>query len=56
VDISLKKKYQISKIQPTKYRQVNKLKGPSEDASVSLGREKKINPKGGRKGYGRERG
>jgi hypothetical protein len=36
-----KKKYRIPKIQSTDITKVNKLKGPSEDASVPLGREKK---------------
>ena len=34
-------KCQIPKIQSTELKKVNKLKGPSEDASVPLGREKK---------------
>jgi hypothetical protein len=37
----LEKKDRISKIQPTELKKVNKLKGPSEDAPVPLGREKK---------------
>jgi hypothetical protein len=45
VDISQKKKkkkkYRIPKIQSTELKKVNKLKGPSEEASVPLGREKK---------------
>jgi hypothetical protein len=43
VDISKKKKKQqrIPKIQSTKLKKVNKLKCPSEDASVPLGRVKK---------------
>jgi hypothetical protein len=42
VDISQKKKkYRIPKIQSTQLKKVNKLKCPSEDASVPLGREKK---------------
>ena len=36
-----KKKYRIPKIQSTELKKVNKLKCPSEDASVPLGREKK---------------
>jgi hypothetical protein len=32
--------YKIPKIQSTELKNVNKLKGPSEDASVPLGREK----------------
>jgi hypothetical protein len=35
------RKYRIPQIQSTKLRRVNKLKGPSEDVSVPLGREKK---------------
>jgi hypothetical protein len=44
-----KKKYRISKIQPTDLK-VNKLKCPSEDTSVQIGREKKVitSGKGGR--------
>ena len=42
MDISKKKKkYRIPKIQSTELKKVNKLKCPSEDASVPLGREKK---------------
>lgn len=51
-----KKKYRIpriSKIQSRKLKKVNKLKGPSEDASVPLGREKKTTPWGKE---GRDRG
>jgi hypothetical protein len=33
--------YRIHKIQSTEFKRLNKLKCPSEDASVSLGREKK---------------
>ena len=36
-----KKKYRVPKIQSTELKNVNKLKCPSEDASVPLGREKK---------------
>ena len=36
-----KKKYRIPKIQSTELKKLNKLKCPSEDASVPLGREKK---------------
>ena len=36
------KKYRIPNTQSTELKKVNKLKGPSEDASVSLGREKKV--------------
>ena len=35
-----KKKVQIIWIQSTELRKVNKQKGPSEDASIPLGREK----------------
>ena len=41
MDISKKKKYRIPKIQSTELKKVNKLKGPSEDTSVPLGRGKK---------------
>jgi hypothetical protein len=40
----------------TKLKKINKLKGPSEDISVLLGREKKAITRGGRKETGRERG
>ena len=33
--------YRIPRIQSTELKKVNKLKGPSEDASIPLGREKK---------------
>jgi len=33
--------YRISKIQSTELKKINKLKGPSEDTAVPLGREKK---------------
>ena len=65
MDISKKKKkYRIPKIQSTELKKVNKLKCPSEDASVPLGREKKAITSGGeggtwegkRAGLGRERG
>ena len=36
-----KKTYRIHKIQSTEFKRLNKLKCPSEDASVPLGREKK---------------
>jgi hypothetical protein len=39
VDIS--QKYRIPKIQSTEFKKVNKLKGPSEDVSIPLGRGKK---------------
>ena len=52
MDISQKKKkkYRIPKIQSTELKKVNKLKCPSEDASVPLGREKKavMGEEGGR--------
>ena len=41
MDISPPKKYRITKIQSTELKKVNKLKCPSEDTSVPLGREKK---------------
>ena len=41
-----KKKYRILKIQFTELKKVNKLKGPSEEASVPLGREKKTITRG----------
>ena len=44
MDISHKKR--IPRIQFTELKKVNKQKGPSEDASVPLGREKKIITKG----------
>ena len=38
----LAKKYRIPRIQCTEFKKVNKLKGPSDDASsILLGREKK---------------
>ena len=37
----LAKKYRIPRIQSTELKKVNKLKGPSEDASILLGRGKK---------------
>ena len=40
MDIS-QKRYRIPKIQSTELKKLNKLKCPSEDASVPLGREKK---------------
>ena len=39
MDIS-PKKYRIPKIQSTEFKRLNKLKCPSEDTSVPLGREK----------------
>ena len=52
MDISQKKKYRIPKIQSTEFKMLNKLKCPSEDASVPLGREKKAitSGEGGREG------
>ena len=41
-----KKTYRIHKITSTEFKKVNKLKCPSEDASVPLGREKKANTRG----------
>jgi hypothetical protein len=38
---TIPQKYRIPKIQSTEFKKVNKLKSPSEDASISLGREKK---------------
>ena len=38
----MKKNYRIPKIQSTELKKVNKLKGPREDTSVPLGREKKV--------------
>jgi hypothetical protein len=35
-----KKKYRVLRTQSTELKKVNKLKCPSEDASVPLGREK----------------
>jgi hypothetical protein len=51
VDISKKQtnkqtKNRIPKIQSTELKKVNKLKAPSEDASVPLGREKKATTRG----------
>ena len=51
MDINKKKKtYRIHKIQSTEFKRFNKLKCPSEDASVPFGREKKAIT------VGRERG
>jgi hypothetical protein len=57
MDIS-QKKYRITRYSPTELQKVNKLKGPSENASVPLGRKKKAitRRKGGREGPWRERG
>jgi hypothetical protein len=55
VDIIQKKKnYRIPKIQSTELEKVNKLKCPSEDSSVPLGREKKAITNFGGGGPGRE--
>ena len=48
MDISKKKKK--CKLQSTVLKKVTKLKGPSEDASVLPGSEKKSNYKGAREG------
>jgi hypothetical protein len=56
VDISKKKKYRIPKIQSTELKKVNKLKEPSENVSIPLGRRRKQPQVGGREGPGRERG
>jgi hypothetical protein len=60
VDISKKKKkkYRITKIQSIEFQKDNKLKYPSEDASVPLGREKKTITSGerGRDGHREEHG
>ena len=45
MDIS-KKKYRIPRIQSTELKKVSKLKGPSEDASVPLRKEKKAITRG----------
>jgi hypothetical protein len=52
VEISQKKerKDRIHKIQSTELKKVNKQKGPSEDASVLLEREKKAITRGGEGG------
>ena len=47
MDIS-PKKCQIPKIQPTELKNFNKLKGPSEDTSVPLERNKKATTMMGR--------
>ena len=48
--------YRTPKIQSTKLKKVNKLKYPSEDPSVPLGREKKeiTSGEGRREGPGRK--
>ena len=50
MDISQKKKYIIPKKQSSELKKFNKLKCPSEDVLVPLGREKKalISGEGGR--------
>jgi hypothetical protein len=50
VDISQKVK--IPKIQSTELKKINKLKCPSEDTSVLLGREKKAITSGEAEGQG----
>ena len=48
-----KKNYRIHRIQSTELKELNKLKFPSEDASVPIGREKKATTSGeGRKNMG----
>ena len=49
-----KSPYRINKIQSTESKRLNKLKCPSEDASVPLGREKKAITS--REGGGRDLG
>jgi DNA-binding beta-propeller fold protein YncE len=44
-----KKKYRLPKIQSMELRMINKLKVPSEDSSVTLGREKKTTTREGGK-------
>jgi hypothetical protein len=58
VDISPppQKKYRIPKIESTELKKINKLKGPSEDASVLLGWEKKAITGWRREGPERESG
>ena len=57
MDIIHKKKYRIPKIQSTELKKINKLKCPSEDSSVLLGRENKATSKWGeREGSGKGRG
>ena len=52
----LPKKYKLPRIQSTELKKVNKQKGPSEDASITLGREKKTIKGGrGREGAGWEK-
>ena len=46
----LAKKYRIHRIKSTELKKVNKLKDPSEDGSIPLGREKKSNPREQRHG------
>jgi hypothetical protein len=56
------KKYRIPRVQSTELKKANKLKGPSEDASISLERGKKTitgegreldekEDRGGKRGY-----
>jgi hypothetical protein len=58
VDIRGGGKDRIPKIQSIELKKVNKLKCPSKDASIPLGREKKAikNGEGGRERSGRESG
>jgi hypothetical protein len=50
-------KYRIPRIQSTELKKINKQKGPSEGASISLGREKEIIMGGrGKEGSGKEWG
>jgi hypothetical protein len=42
-----KKNVQIPKIQSTELKKLNKMKCPSEDSSVQLGRKKKVGREGG---------
>ena len=39
--LAKRKKYRIPQIQSTELKKINRVKGPSEDVSVLLGREKK---------------
>jgi hypothetical protein len=50
-----KTKYRIPKIRSIKFKKVNKLKCPSEDASVPLEREKKAITRGRESGRGGSR-
>jgi hypothetical protein len=56
VDIT-NKKYKILWIQSTQLSKISKVKGPSEDALILLGREKKVvTGNRGEEGFARERG